>query len=72
MCRGDKFLSHFYNTGIEYMKTYTYSLKVRTDYALPSSPPYLFKTTDVTWLGPPSGILIDFDEVNSIQSILTF
>ena len=72
MCRGEKIMSHFYNSEIEYMKTYTYYLKVRTYYALPSNPPYLYKTANVTWLGPPSGILIDFDEIYSIQSILTF
>ena len=66
MCRGESMLSHFYNSQIQYMKTYSYVLKVRTKYALPSSPPYLYKTTNVTWLGPPSGILIDFDGVNSI------
>ena len=54
------------------MKTYTYSLKVRTKYALESSPPYMFKKANVTWLGPPSGILIDYDEIFSIQNILSF
>ena len=41
MCRGESMMSHFYNSEIEYMQTYTYVLKVRTDYALLSSPPYL-------------------------------
>ena len=54
------------------MKAYTFSLKVRTDYALASNPPFLLRTAQITWLGPPSGIFIDFDEVHSLQGIHTF